>query len=123
MTMSAASAARRGGWSKAKERVRKGVMCAPPSEDCAWENMLAKTGIARADALRAIGEGWPGSGELEQFARRMCYRRFIPEDVLAMLGLRSAVERNETLNWTGMRVLSSSQVRQILKDGDGVSYV
>lgn len=58
----------------------------------AWEKLLRELGISEAMAINVALESSERGMMLRSFAKRECGRKYVPEDVLDVLGIRSDVE-------------------------------
>jgi hypothetical protein len=90
------------GWQKRKDqfmvqRLRLEVI---PSR---WEEILAKLEIDEHEALRQVERRTPAGELLRTFIELECARRYVPEDVLLLLGMQDVVERSVSLDWGTLR--------------------
>jgi len=69
-----------------------------------WELLLRDLDVAEGNALTVLQTRGDLRGEkLRRFARLHCTRRFVPEDVLAFLGLDERAENSYGLSWAYLR--------------------
>lgn len=93
----------RGGWEKHFERQAALPLRPAAPELTAWERELERPSIGAGDALAVIAEQSVRGDALRRFVRARCMRRFVPEEIVAALGLEKAVERSVCLAFTTLR--------------------
>lgn len=93
---------RKSGWHRGEARKRAGI-ASFVAEPAMWDELLAQLGMTDECALAAILEAGKPGETIEEFVRRWCRGRFVPEPVLGALDLDALIEADDVLSWNALR--------------------
>lgn len=80
----------------AMEKRRAGIVETAP---CAWDELLRELGADDELAMQLVRQNNACGDKVRAYAARFFERRYVPEPVLAALGLLEVLERSKAVCW------------------------